>query len=175
MGDATTVLPLYRRKLDALLCVLWTYFLFSSVFIEYPVACAGEDPATSSSALLRATYDYSVAYNPLFAALPEWLRYATCYSALCMAPFYALLLVCFARGDEWVRVPGLLHLGQKMYAMQMYGWFETHGDLATPSIAGWLAADGPYYLAWLLLFYRLVVCRTLFVVRARAARTASQR
>jgi hypothetical protein len=49
-------------------------------------------------------------------------------------------------------------MGFKLYAMTIYYYFEIFGELRTPNIAGFLAADGPYLVSIILVLSRLLFC-----------------
>lgn len=117
------------RVLDSFLLLLFTYYLWSCIFIERHYCKQmyrlpwnlGVEPLTEKSeGLLKMTYDYSIQWNPLFASRPEWLRLATCFSAYGLGAGYVILFLTFAFKLESLRGLCLLIMGAKTYAVLTY-------------------------------------------------------
>ncbi len=143
-----------RRPYDMILVLLFTYYLWSCVFIERHY-CEAPLDANSENSLLRATFEYSEKYNPLFLQRPEWLRVATCISAYVLSVGYILGGITFLLGLNEMRVPLLMFVSFKIYAITIYYYMEFFGDLPVPNIPMFLAADGPYLLGIIFMLFRL--------------------
>mmetsp|Transcript_12812 Transcript_12812/g.19401 ORF Transcript_12812/g.19401 Transcript_12812/m.19401 type:complete len:173 (+) Transcript_12812:38-556(+) len=149
---------IFSRKIDLLIVILCMYFLWSCIFIERHY-CANALKADDTNPLLKATYEYSEKYNPLFLQRPEWLQISTCISAYFLGAGYILIVTMLIGGFEQLRGIATLFIGAKLYAIMFYYYFEFFGDLPAPSIPFFLAADGPYGLGLVLCLYRFVLTR----------------
>ena len=147
-------LPLYKRPVDIVMCLLFAYYIWSCLFVERHY-CRRELTANEEDPILQAAYEYSRDWNPLFLARPEWLRVATCISAYVLCCGYLVGLFTFILGKDSFRVPLLMFVSFKLYAISFYYYFEFFGEMAAPHVGMFLAADGPYLLGILLLLFRL--------------------
>uniref|UniRef100_A0A7S4M515 EXPERA domain-containing protein n=1 Tax=Vannella robusta TaxID=1487602 RepID=A0A7S4M515_9EUKA len=146
--------PLYKRPVDVVIILLYSYFLFSCIFIERHYC---EKPLEEDDAdwLLRATYEYSEKYNPLFLTRPEWLRAATCISAYVLGAGYVIGVITLLRGIECMRIPLLMFCSFKMYALVLYYYLEFFGSMPAPDVGMFLAPEGVYFLGLFLTLYRM--------------------
>ena len=146
--------PLWKRPVDILIIILYGYFLFSCIFIErfYCEAPLQED---DTDWLLKATYEYSEKYNPLFLSRPEWLRAATCISAYILGSGYIIGVIAFLRGVEILRIPLLMFCSFKFYALILYYYLEFYGSMPVTDVLMFLAPEGPYFVALFLTLFRM--------------------
>ena len=147
-------IPLWKRPIDILILILLCYFLFSCIFIERHYCERGLE-ADDADWLMKATYDYSYEYNPLFLSRPEWLRAATCISAYGLGAGYIIGVITFVVGINCMRIPLLMFCGFKLYALTLYYYLEFFGSMPAPDILMFLAPEGVYYLALFLILFRL--------------------
>ena len=146
--------PLWNRPIDIIIVLLYGYFLFSCIFIErfYCEAPLQEDDADW---LLKATYEYSEKYNPLFLSRPEWLRSATCVSAYVLGFGYIVGVLTFLKGIESMRIPLLMFCSFKLNALLLYYHLEFFGSMPAPNIVMFLAPEGPYLISLFLTMFRM--------------------
>lgn len=163
-------LPLWKRPIDILILILYSYFLFSCIFIERHY-CAHPLQEDDGDWLLKATYEYSFEYNPLFLSRPEWLMAATCISAYVLGTGYVFGVITFAVGINSMRIPILMFCGFKLYALTLYYYLEFFGSMPAPDILMFLAPEGVYYLALFLTLFRL---RTAHPFTAAPNKTKTQ-
>ena len=149
-----TKIPLLQRPVDILICILYLYYLWSAIFIER-YYCAAPLDASSTAFILKATYEYSEKYNPLFLERPEWLQAATCISAYGLGLGYVFGAVMFIFGIDSLRIPTLMFCSFKLYAMVLYYGLELFGSLPAPDLVMFLAADGPYLVGLALILFRM--------------------
>merc|ERR1712137_96952 len=147
-------IPLTQRPVDILIILLYGYFLFSCIFIERHY-CAAPLQEDDSDWIMRATYEYSEQYNPLFLTRPEWLQAATCISAYVLGAGYVFGVITFLRGIESMRIPLLMFCSFKLYAITLYYCVEFLGSMPPPDILMFLACDGAYYLGLALTMFRM--------------------
>mmetsp|Transcript_5828 Transcript_5828/g.8936 ORF Transcript_5828/g.8936 Transcript_5828/m.8936 type:complete len:163 (-) Transcript_5828:143-631(-) len=145
MGTAT-------RVVDFIIIILHCYFLWSCTMIEtkYCAAPLSED----SEGLMKTTYDFSVKYNPLFLKRPRWLQIATCMSAYGLSVFYVVILVSFLLKLNLVRIPVLIFVGAKIYALFFYHIMEYTSELPPPDPVPYWGVEGPYFVSITLLLLR---------------------
>ena len=109
---------------DVLIVLLQLYFMLMNLTVER-FYCAGPLLAGDTRFLVPETIAFCTDNNPLFLARPEWMVKATCASAYCFLPGYALIVYAAAtRGWERMRVPILLFVGAKLYAIAFYHFME---------------------------------------------------
>merc|ERR1712137_1195740 len=147
-------IPLTQRPVDILIILLYGYFLFSCIFIERHY-CAAPLQEDDSDWIMRATYEYSEKYNPLFLTRPEWLQAATCISAYVLGAGYLIGVVTFLKGIESMRIPLLMFCSFKLYALMLYYYLEFFGSMPVPDILLFLAPEGAYYVSLFLIMFRL--------------------
>merc|ERR1711934_26067 len=160
MGDlffvmlGRTKVPIFRRPVDILIILLYGYFLFSCIFIERPYCAAPLDP-DDSNWILKATYEFSEKYNPLFLSRPEWLQAATCISAYILSIGYVFAVATFLMGLDFMRIPILMFCSFAEYIFLLYFLLEFYGSIPAPNIWMFLATEGAYYVGLSLSIFRL--------------------
>ena len=106
--------------------------------------------------LVPETIAFCSENNPLFLARPEWMVKATCASAYCLLPGYALIVYAAAtRSWERMRVPILLFVGAKLYAIAFYHFMEFTSATPPPHPAAYFAVEGPYLFSIALVLMRI--------------------
>src|SRR3990167_1709090 len=147
-------ISLLSRPVDILIVVLYSYFLCSCIFIEtrYCAAPLNED---DEDALMKATYEYAIQYNPLFLTRPEWLRAATCLSAYGLSVGYVVGIIAFLGAIDSLRVPLLMFCSFKLNSIFLYYFLEFFGSMPVPDPVMFLAPEFPYVLGLVLVLFRL--------------------
>ena len=140
---------------DVLIVLLQLYFMLMNLTVER-FYCAGPLLAGDTRFLVPETIAFCTDNNPLFLARPEWMVKATCASAYCFLPGYALIVYAAAtRGWERMRVPILLFVGAKLYAIAFYHFMEFTSATPPPHPAAYFAVEGPYLVSIALVLMRV--------------------
>mmetsp|Transcript_20606 Transcript_20606/g.28533 ORF Transcript_20606/g.28533 Transcript_20606/m.28533 type:complete len:168 (-) Transcript_20606:528-1031(-) len=147
-------LGLWESPADILVVFLNCYFVFSCVFIESNY-CWDPLISTDTRFMMPETYKYVREYNPYFLSRPEWLRVATCFSASGFVWGYFMILIGFLFRLNIFRVPILLFLGMKFYAIVFYHVMEFNSDLPPPSLLNYWGPEAPYLLSLALVLFRM--------------------
>eukprot|EP00241_Pyramimonas_parkeae_P021005 CAMPEP_0114312464 /NCGR_PEP_ID=MMETSP0059-20121206/20456_1 /TAXON_ID=36894 /ORGANISM="Pyramimonas parkeae, Strain CCMP726" /LENGTH=119 /DNA_ID=CAMNT_0001436875 /DNA_START=252 /DNA_END=611 /DNA_ORIENTATION=- len=101
------------------------------------------------------TYAFAKDHNPYFLSGPRWLRVATCGSAYCFSCGYLMMAVGYLLGVNSIRVPTIMFIGAKVYALAFYHVMEFSSDLPPPNLAPYLATELPYLVSIALVLYRM--------------------
>ena len=148
-------------SLNVVIAALQAFFVFTSVTVEREYCHAPLDP-TSSTPLVKETYDFCINYNPLFLERPEWLVKATCVHAYGSWILYSLVFY-MAVTDGWTTRSDVLRqvvlptlLGCKVYAILFYHYMEFTSHAPPPNLVAYFGAEGTYLVSIGLVFYKLV-------------------
>jgi hypothetical protein len=147
-------IPLSQRKLDRLLVFAFATFAFTSFAF---------DRLSAQYADLEAQRGFFVEYlvrfgrtvDPLLIANPMWLRLMCGLSAFVFGPFYLVLVVGLVRGDDRIRVPGLVYAAVMSYSLVVHLGVELLGELPPLNMPVFAATYVPYVVFPLLLAWRL--------------------
>ena len=147
---------------NLLLIILNAYFILSCLTVERNY-CASELKSDDTRLLMKETYEYAKANNPLFFSRPEWLRNATCISSYGLVLGYVVIVVT-ALTDTWNGSQAFLinmFVGAKVYALFYYHFMEfTDPELAPwNSLGGYWAAESPYLIGIGLTTYMLLTAK----------------
>mmetsp|Transcript_34662 Transcript_34662/g.49203 ORF Transcript_34662/g.49203 Transcript_34662/m.49203 type:complete len:154 (+) Transcript_34662:3-464(+) len=125
-------------------------------------------PITSESTgfLLKETYDFCSAHNPLFMARPEWLQVATCGHGNFFWIFYSLTFITTIL-DLWhikpIRFSLTMFLGAKLYAVAFYYYMELTSD-TPPNLVEFFGVEGSYAVSIGLVAYKLLTTNEAILV-----------
>jgi len=113
--------------------------------------------AETTGILVRESYEFCTANNPLFLERPEWLRQATCIHKNVFWIFYVLILVATI-GDKWndLKFPLSLFLGAKVYAILFYHYMEFNHENPPPNVVMYFVAEGAYLISMGIVAYKLI-------------------
>lgn len=132
------------------------YFILINLTIER-YYCTSPFVDGDTRFLVQASIDFCRANNRFFLRRDEWLRVATCASAFFFWPGY-LLIALAALTNSWrrLRVPLLLFIGAKTYAMFYYHFMEFMSDLPPQTLAP-LLVSGPYFFSIAMVLYKVSI------------------
>lgn len=168
------VTPQAIRRLDSLLLCTFSMFLFVAWLFEPLVIylCGWEGlPTAECQQYLtgRLWLFYAEKFDPIFLALPLWLRIVCSLDTLLFGPFYTLSLYAFATGAQearWYELTALPVSGALFYSTVVYFAYEVLAESHRASLVWVFVINLPWTLAPLLLFVRLGLLRRGHVVNA---------
>jgi len=131
-------IPLRRRPLDIGLLL---FFVFNLVFVSYAISleqivisnpAAFAAPLWPPRALIALVHWWEKTYDPLLWARPAWYRATIWIDVLLFGPFYAVAIVAFVRGRDWIRFPCMLWAGLMFANVTIIIFDELLGVHASP-------------------------------------------
>ena len=146
---------------NIILMALQVFFVTMNWTVEKEY-CAGPLNPNSKGLFIKDTVDFSIKYNPLFHARPEWLVKATCISAYTFWIVYAAIFFV-AYFDAWgkssllTRVFIPVGIGIKLNAIFFYHFMEFTSDMPPQHLVPYFAAEGGYIVAIGLVLHNLAV------------------
>eukprot|EP00240_Pyramimonas_obovata_P010935 CAMPEP_0118932508 /NCGR_PEP_ID=MMETSP1169-20130426/10466_1 /TAXON_ID=36882 /ORGANISM="Pyramimonas obovata, Strain CCMP722" /LENGTH=124 /DNA_ID=CAMNT_0006875177 /DNA_START=336 /DNA_END=710 /DNA_ORIENTATION=- len=102
------------------------------------------------------TYAFAKEHNPLFLSGPDWLRAATCFSAYAFSAGYLGILIGYTFGLDAIRLPTLVFLGMKLYALAFYHYMEFTSKTPPQNMAAYWGPEAPYLMSLGLMLHRMM-------------------
>jgi EXPERA (EXPanded EBP superfamily) len=132
-----------RSRFDVLLAATMLAFAVTSLLFDR--AAALDLVAADSPDLFgRLLWQFGVAYDPLVAHNPLFLRVMSGVSAFGFGPFYLWGARALWRGDPRLRVPALVYASVMSYSMLVHVAVELHGELPPPDLLVFVLVYAPY-------------------------------
>ena len=115
----------------------------------------GFTPLWPPEPCVRAIHWWGRTADTLVLARPAWFRVAIWLEIVVQAPFYALALLAFARGENWIRLPAVVYASVLLTIMPMVLGEQLGGPHATARPGLVLAVYSPYVFMPLLVAWRV--------------------
>lgn len=154
-------IPLAERRVDLLLI---GFFALNLAVITYMVDLEQlviADPAHFAYPLwppafmIDATHWWARTYDPLQWARPMWWKMTIWIDVLLFGPYYAVAIVAFAKGREWIRTPSVIWASVMMTNVTIILGEEFFGPTPTKDGAMMLLANAPWFLLPVAVLWRL--------------------
>jgi hypothetical protein len=145
-------IPLGERKYDWLFLV---FFVLNLGYITYMVDLEQlviRDPEHFSyplwppAAVIDQVHWWGRNFDPLQHARPVWWKATIWIDALLFGPFYAVALYAFAKGRDFIRLPGVLWAAVMMTNVTIIMSEEIWGPHASPRLFIVALANAPWFL-----------------------------
>ncbi len=125
-----STIPLQQRKTDYFFIVIFSFFAFTSFFVDMMGALhelfLGSENPWFMKTLLMATY---ADCDPLFVINPPFMRVALVFSALVWGPLYVCFVWGFIKGKNAIRIPALMYSSALTVVMLMIFSEELYSEV----------------------------------------------
>ncbi|HUI93123.1 MAG TPA: emopamil-binding family protein [Chitinivibrionales bacterium] len=154
-------IPLGRRPLDI---AIIGFFIFNAVFITYffdleqvviPNTAHFTYPLWPPRFLVDLAHWWGKHYDPLLYARPVWWRATIWIDVLLFGPFYFVAIWAFAKGKNWIRLPGIIYSAVMLTNVTIILSEEIGGPYATPNLPSVVGANASWIIFPLLIIWRL--------------------
>ena len=115
----------------------------------------GFTPLWPPEPCVRAIHWWGRTADELVLARPVWFRVAIWLEILVQAPFYALAILAFVRGQSWIRLPAVVYSSVLLTIMPMVLGEQLLGPHATTRPGLVLAVYGAYVIMPALVAWRV--------------------
>ena len=115
----------------------------------------GFTPLWPPEPCVRAIHWWGRTADELVLARPVWFRVAIWLEILVQAPFYALAILAFVRGQSWIRLPAVVYSSVLLTIMPMVLGEQLFGPHATTRPGLVLAVYGAYVIMPVLVAWRV--------------------
>ncbi len=148
-----------RRPLfDAFLVATMVAFAATSLLFDR-AAALDHVAADSTDPFGRWLWQFGMAYDPLVAQNPLFLRVMSGISAFIYGPFYLWAARALWRGDARLRVPALVYGSTMLYSMIVHLVVELAGELPPTDLLVFALVYAPYCAFPVALVARVGVAR----------------
>ncbi len=159
--------PLHERRGDWVSVVGFAAFAVSTFTVDVAAVTGWMHGDNAFADLLRG---YTEAADPLFGAMPFYVKVLMVISVVFFGPMDVALVHAFVRGNDAIRLPALVFAGAQTTAMLTYFGFELLGPLPPRNWLLVTAANAPYVLLPLALVWRFRRARPFASSRHARAR-----
>ncbi len=115
----------------------------------------------------EATLSYCVSADQVFCHNPMWMKVMAVWSPLFYGPFYLFAMYAFAKGRDWIRVPGLMWAWGMFMFLTVIMCEEWGGDYPSQDFPVAFIANLYYWVYPLILMWRLRRKRVFTVYKTK--------
>lgn len=159
--------PLRERKLDWFFVIIFSIFICTCIITDTVNGLNAQLDPDSGYFLERFVYhNYAKFADPLLIVNPPQVRVSAFISAFIWLPMYVFFVFGFIRGNNNIRVPGLIYGGALSHGMITYmaegmfgqvareGW-KTLPQCTTPDTMHYFWVNLPYLVVPILMMIRM--------------------
>lgn len=148
--------PLSQRKGDILYVIIFSFFMCTSFITDSLNGINAELDVNTENIVEKVILEnYALQADPALIHNQPTVRISAGISAFVWAWFYLFFIVCFVRGWNIIRIPGLMYGFMLTSSMFLYMSEGLFGQYASPDPGLYLVTNMAYFLVPLSMIFRM--------------------